>query len=282
MFYFAQYMVYHARKYCKTRRCKKKRIKLIYKDVLKMIVEQHKSYSKYLDKDMKFRVYGKSGKPCLVFPAEGGRYYDFENEGMIEAAEKYIDAGKIQFFCCDSNYDETWLDDDQDPRIRMQKHELWYEYIIEELTPKIQMISDKANGVHQKVMTCGCSIGGFQAFNFLLRRPDLYDLVLSMSAMLTTDYFMDYHDELTYYNSPLTNLSQLPFDHEYIKLYNEADITLCCGQGSGELEFANMHAQLEQIFQEKGINGWITYWGYDVTHDFLWWKKQLAYFLQFL
>lgn len=247
-----------------------------------MIGQTHNSKSKYLGKEMKFKVYGTKGKPCIVFPSEGCRYEDFENNGMIEAAEKCIAAGKIQFFCCDSNYEETWLDATGDPRIRMEKHELWYEYIVEELVPQIQQISEQANGEKQKLMTCGCSIGGFQALNFLLRRPDIFDLVLSMSAMLTSDYFMDYHDEVTYYNSPLTFLPGMAEDHEYIKLYNESDITLCCGQGKGELEYVNMHKSIEDIFHQKGINGWVTYWGYDVTHDYVWWKKQLAYFLQFL
>lgn len=247
-----------------------------------MIVEYHKSHSTYLDRDMEFKIYGKGGKPCLVFPAEGGRFDDFEKNGMIEEAEKYIEAGKIQFFCCDSNYEETWLDETGDPRTRMQKHELWYNYIVEELAPKIQKLNEKATGVKQKLMTCGCSIGGFQALNIMLRRPDLFDLVLSLSAMLTSDYFMDYHDELTYYNSPLTYLPEMSKDHEYIELYNQSDITLCCGQGAGEWDFVQMHKRIEQIFQDKGINGWVTYWGYDVTHDFSWWRKQLAYFLQFL
>lgn len=247
-----------------------------------MIIEYHKFHSTYLNRDMEYKVYGKSGKPCLVFPAEGGRFDDFEKNGMIEEAQKYIDEGKIRFICCDANYHETWLDEDGDPAERMQKHECWYHYIVEELAPKILKTNEQETGEKQKLMTCGCSIGGFQALNIMLRRPDLFDLVLSMSAMLTSDYFMDYHDDLTYCNSPLTYLSQIDPNHEYIGQYNVSDITLCCGQGSGELDFVNMHKRIEQIFQEKGINGWVTYWGYDVTHDFTWWRKQLSYFLQFL
>lgn len=275
-------MGFHCGCIAESRRWKKKGIYLIYKGVLYMLIKSHKSFSKYLGKDMEFKVYGNGGKPCIVFPSEGGRFIDFENEGMINAAEKFIEAGKIQFFCCDSNYEETWLDENGDPRTRMEKHELWYEYVVEELVPQVQKISQTANGKKQKLMTCGCSIGGFQALNFLLRRPDIFDLVLSMSAMLTSDYFMDYRDELTYYNSPLTYLPEMANDHEYIDLYNKSDITLCCGQGSGELEYVNMHKQIEEIFASKGINGWVTYWGYDVTHDYNWWKRQLAYFLQFL
>ena len=36
---------------------------------------------------------------------------------------------------------------------------------------------------------------------------------------------------------------------------------------------------LEQAWRAKGINGWFDYWGYDVNHDWPWWKKQIRYFL---
>ena len=64
--------------------------------------EYYSEYSHELNRDMEFKVFGDKGIPCLVFPAQNGRFFDFENFGMIEAAHEYIDAGRIQFFCCDS------------------------------------------------------------------------------------------------------------------------------------------------------------------------------------
>ena len=31
--------------------------------------------------------------------------------------------------------------------------------------------------------------------------------------------------------------------------------------------------------REKNIPAWIDYWGYDVNHDWPWWRKQMPYFL---
>ena len=31
-----------------------------------------------------------------------------------------------------------------------------------------------------------------------------------------------------------------------------------------------------------GIEAWGDFWGYDVAHDWYWWKKQINYFLQFI
>ncbi len=33
------------------------------------------------------------------------------------------------------------------------------------------------------------------------------------------------------------------------------------------------------ILEAKGIPAWIDLWGYDVNHDWPWWRKMLPYFL---
>ena len=168
-----------------------------------MNVEYYKELSHELNRDMEFKVYGHTGIPCLVFPAQNGRFYDFENFGMIDAAHEYVDAGRIQFFCCDSIDNETWSNVDGNPRERMEQHERYYHYIIDELILRIQEISTYANSGKEPhdMMTCGCSLGAFHALNFFLRRPDLFNRVLAMSGLYHADYFFhDYHDELTYRN----------------------------------------------------------------------------------
>ena len=50
-----------------------------------MNVEYHKWFSQNLNQDMELKVYGHAGKPMLVFPAQSGRFYDFENFGMVGA-----------------------------------------------------------------------------------------------------------------------------------------------------------------------------------------------------
>lgn len=59
---------------------------------------------------MEFKVYGHGGKPILVFPAQDGRFYDFENFNMVYSIEDLINSGKVQLFCCDSIDKESWSD----------------------------------------------------------------------------------------------------------------------------------------------------------------------------
>ena len=41
---------------------------------------------------MEFKVYGHGGKPLLAFPAQDGRFYDFENFNMVHSIEYLINS----------------------------------------------------------------------------------------------------------------------------------------------------------------------------------------------
>ena len=45
----------------------------------------HRMYSPSLMRDMEVNVYGTHGKPCVVFPSQNGRYFDFESFDMTLA-----------------------------------------------------------------------------------------------------------------------------------------------------------------------------------------------------
>ncbi len=72
-------------------------------------IEYHKKWSGSLNKDMEFRVFGHAGMPAVVFPSGCGRYYEFEDFGMVEAVSWFIDAGKLQLFTIDSVDCEAWM-----------------------------------------------------------------------------------------------------------------------------------------------------------------------------
>ena len=40
--------------------------------------------------------------------------------------------------------------------------------------------------------------------------------------------------------------------------------------------------QMQYLFEKMGVHAWFDYWGYDVAHDWCWWRRQLPYFLNFL
>lgn len=99
-----------------------------------MQIRYYKEYSRYLNRDMEFKVYGHAGRPILIFPCQSGRFFDWEDRNMCNLAAPWIDAGKLQIIAADSIDRESW-DNDGPARPRIEMQERWYNYVCEELPP---------------------------------------------------------------------------------------------------------------------------------------------------
>ena len=61
----------------------------------------YSEYSQCLDRNMDFIVYGHSGVPLLVFPAQDGHPQDYENFGMVDVIKDKIEkipVGLMKYF----------------------------------------------------------------------------------------------------------------------------------------------------------------------------------------
>ena len=240
-----------------------------------MKIEYHKTWSQSLERDMEYKTYGTSGHLLLAFPSQDGRFFDYENFGMVNVLAPWIESGKIRLVCCDSIDAETWSLKSGNPRLRIELHEKWFHYIVDELLAQVRT-SDS-----ETFMVTGCSMGAFHAGNFFFRRPDLFDTVIALSGLYHAAYgFGTYHDDLTYANSPQDFLSNMSEVHPWLTLYRQRRIVLCVGQGKCEEELLDSTRKMDEILNRKGIPAWVDYWGFDVDHDWPWWRKQLAYFMQ--
>lgn len=230
-------------------------------------------YSPSLGRDMGHGVIGDSGKLCLVFAPQSGHTWDFRNFGMVETIRPWIEAGKLRLICVDSIDEETWSNAGGDGRYRAEMQEKWFHYVVDELAPEYLEWGEKA-------MTTGCSMGGLHAANFYFRRPDIFDAMVSLSGLFDASFFFgDYMDDLVYANSPIHFLPNMPEDHPWMDLYRQGKIIFCCGQGAWEDEMRRDSSRLSQILTSKNVPHWADFWGYDVNHDWPWWKKQLPYFV---
>ncbi|HWE63584.1 MAG TPA: esterase, partial [Chloroflexota bacterium] len=59
-------------------------------------------HSPVLNREMELLVFGRGGAAVLVFPTSMGRFYQYEDFGMVEALRHHIEQGWIQLFCVDS------------------------------------------------------------------------------------------------------------------------------------------------------------------------------------
>jgi esterase/lipase superfamily enzyme len=239
--------------------------------------EYHKWWSHNLHQDMEIKVYGYYGKPMLVFPAQGGRFYEFEDFGMITAISHLIESGKIKVFTVDSIDNQSWANFSIHPGDRARRHEDYDRYITQEVAP---FIKTSCANTPQKIITTGCSMGGYHAGNFFFRHPDLFDVTICLSGLFQLRMFIgDYSDDNVYFNSPLQFLVHLD-DPWYLEQYRRSQIVVCTGQGAWEEEMLKDAHVLRNILDAKEIPAWIDFWGFDVNHDWPWWRKQLPYYLE--
>ena len=129
----------------------------------------YKEWSRMLGRDMEFKVYGHAGTPVLALPARGGRFYDWENNGMPDAIAPLLNEGKVQLFCADSIDAESLLAGDTAPRRRAEMQEKYFNYLTSELAPRILAL----NGAKKDTLlwAVGVDTGAYQAVNCHLRAP---------------------------------------------------------------------------------------------------------------
>lgn len=245
-----------------------------------MNIEYHKHYSGCLGRDMEFKVYGHGGKPVMFIPCQGGRFFDFENFRMVDYWAKWIDAGLCTVYSIDCIDGEAYAAQGADCRWRIENHERWYHYVVDEMVPTIRHLSGLMNGYDQPILAFGCSMGAMHAANLFFRRPDLFDQVFAISGLYDSKmFFGDYMDELLYQNTPVEYLSHMSWDHPYIEMYNQRKILIVVGQGDWEEPLLNSTRWLDHVLRSKGIHAQIDYWGYDVSHDWPWWFKMVEHYV---
>lgn len=241
-----------------------------------MEVQYHKWYSQALGRDMEYKTYGTWGQPILAFPSQDGRYFDWEDRDMIASMAPWIESGKVRVICCDGIDWETWTAwNNWDNRWRIEQHERWFRYIVDELLPNVR------NFPEESFFTTGCSMGAFHAANAFFRRPDVFNGLIALSGLYDCHYgFPNYSDELTYQNSPIDFLWQMPEDHPWMQMYRERCIMVCVGQGNWEAELIESTRRLDTVLCAKHVhNAHFEYWGYDSHHDWPWWRNQIPVFL---
>ena len=244
-----------------------------------MEIRYEKHWSNILGRDMEFKVYGHGGKTVMFVPCQGGRFFDFENFKMLDCWAPWIEAGQCRVFSIDCLDDIAWAAKGADNRWRIENHERWFRYVVEELVPFIYHIAGHNGGI----MTFGASMGAMHAANFYYRRPDIFDSCFAISGLYDNkEFFGDYCDDLVYNNCPALFLRNMPQDHWYMDLYNSQKSLIVCGQGAWEEPLLESTRLLDTVCCEKGIRTRFEYWGLDVDHDWPWWFKMVPVYLPWL
>ena len=234
--------------------------------------EYHKWFSPSLGRDMELLVFGHAGLPALVFPTSCGRFYEFEDRGMVSAVHDKLEHGHLQLFCVDSVDGESWYNRDVPPRWRIARQMQYEHYLMNEVLPLIR----QGHGAQCALAALGTSFGGYHAVNIALRHPDIFTAMLSMSGAFNPSNFLSgYYDDDCYFNIPTHYLPNMN-DSWYLDRYRRNIYVLATGEHD---HCWNANERLAQIFRDKNIPCRFDVWGEGAGHDWPEWLRMLQTYL---
>ena len=236
-----------------------------------MLRQYHKGYSKRLGREMEALIFGHAGLPAVVFPTSCGRFYEFEDQGMAAALSAKIDAGQLQLFCADSVDAESWYNRAALPRLRINRHKQYEEYVMQEALPLFrQHTSDP------RLVALGCSFGGYHAVNIALRHPETFTGFVSLSGAFDLSAFLNqYYDEDCYFHLPTHYLPNLT-DPQILDRCRRASYILATGWDDQCLA---QNQQLDRILKEKEIPHQLRIWDSPNSHGWATWQRMAREYL---
>lgn len=234
--------------------------------------EYHAIPSQAVGRPLELLTFGHGGKPVLVFPCAGGRFFEYEDFGMVATVARYIEEGKIRLFCVDGLDNESWLAPAH-PADKARRANDYDWAIVHDVVP---FIRERCGG--EGIMAHGCSFGAYHSVNFTLRHPDVFDSALALSGNYSVSFAVgDFRNEDVYLNDPLMYLPGLQ-DPWFLDRLREDLIIICAGQGAWE-DWNDEARALSRTLWEKGVPHLFDLWGHDVAHDWPFWKRMILHFL---
>ena len=215
----------------------------------------YKEWSTVLGREMEFKVYGHAGVPVLALPARGGRFYDWENNGMPDAIAQLLNEGKVQLFCADAMDGEGLLNGDLPQRRRAELQEKYFVYLTAELAPRILTLNNAKKGT--RIWTAGVDLGAYHAVHCRLRRPTLFAGAVGMGGIYDlTRFWGTDSDDMVLRCAPLAYLQENGIANKpALAKAEENSLILCAGQGAYEGDALAVHANwIDELIAKYGTS----------------------------
>jgi esterase/lipase superfamily enzyme len=237
----------------------------------------HQWFSPHLQRGMELLEFGQSGARVLVFPTRGGRFFDYENFGLVGALADKIDAGLLHLFCVDSIDHESLYNEDISPAERVRRHIQYEEYILNEVLPLT-----RRQNPQPFMIAHGCSLGAYHAINLALRYPQFFGKVVALSGRydltepvdVFRSLFDTYFDETIYFHSPTRFLPNLT-DETILSEIRRLEISMAIGRDD---PFLGSNLALSQIMTDKRIDHKLDLWD-GRAHKARYWREMVRIYL---
>ena len=234
----------------------------------------HRAYHRWdspaLNRPMELLVFGHAGAPVIVFPTSQGRFFEYEDRGMVGALAQHIEQGWVQLICVDSVDSESWYASWVHPHGRLNRHDQYEHYILNEVLPFVR--SQNSNSF---VMAHGCSFGAIHAMLFGLRYPNAFRRVLGFSGYYDIHRFLDdYHDEEIHYHNPIDIVRGLQ-PGQLLQDISGLEIIMAIGR---EDSAAQTNSDLSDALWSKGIWHAMRWWD-GWSHDWPFWQQMITTYI---
>lgn len=224
--------------------------------------EHHRWYSPSLNRDMDLLVFGHAGAKVIIFPTSKGRFYEWEDRGMMHGAlREPLEHGWLQAYCVDAIDDESWYAWWAHPGGRAYRHHQYIEYLHNEVMPLTRW-----KNPNPFLMTMGASFGAFHATSLGFKYPHEINRVIGICGLYDIRSFTGgYSDDYVYFNNPMQFVAN-EHDGSRLDALRRQDITIVVGTGDPQLQWSR---DVSAMLWGKGIgnalrewNGWIHDWPY--------------------
>jgi len=234
----------------------------------------HRAYHRWesgaLGRTMELLIFGHAGAPVLVFPTSMGRFYEYEDQGMVSNLHHHIEQGWIQLICVDSIDAESWYCSWAHPRGRLHRHDQYERYIVDEVLPLVRWQNS-----NPFLIAHGCSFGASQAMLFGLRYPELFRRVLGLAGSYDMRRFLgDYNDEETYYHNPVEFVAGLQPGHTLDNI-RRLEVIMAIGRDDAS---ASSNSALSDALWSKDVWHAMRWWD-GWAHDWPFWKQMATQYL---
>jgi len=219
---------------------------------------------------MEMLVFGHAGARMLVFPTSMGRYFQWEDSGMINALGDQLEQGDIQLFCVDSVDGESWYAKWKPPGERAWRQTQYDNYLVNEVLPFTHQ-----HNSNPYLIAAGTSFGAYHAANFAFRYPQLVGRVIGLSGSYNIKNFTSgYSDDNVYFNNPC-DFIQNEHDPGRLDALRHIDIILAIGRDDPS---CSNNEYFSGILWSKSIwhalrvwDGWV--------HDWPYWQQMIRMYI---
>jgi esterase/lipase superfamily enzyme len=223
-------------------------------------------FSPRLERDMDLLVFGHAGARVLVFPSSMGRFFEWEDQGMMQALNEHLERGWLQLFCVDSVDADSWYAKWKHVSDRAFYHARYDAYLRDEVLPFTQSRND-----NPFLITTGASFGAYHALTFALRYPHLVGRAIGMSGVYDIREVTNGETNEHVYPFNPAEFIMGEHDGERLALMQRMDIILAIGRDDplrGNSEYFSGRLWSKGIWNALRIwDGW--------AHDWPFWRDMI-------